>query len=441
MATKFIQLDAAAEQLGISPDKLNELRERNEIRGFRDGQTWKFKEEEIAKLGANLKGGSGGGSSDDDELTLDLDDEGGGAGAGDSVLVSDRELGGSDVMSGGSAIIGDKETPDSDIELGDAGSGPKIVSDSMLGGSDLKLDSLSEGPDAESGLQIDEGDSLELELESNIGTGKSSVDEADLTMAGESDLSLADADDMTLGEGEGGSDSGFGADSAIDLTGDDEEDLVLGGTGSDVTIGASDSGISLSDPADSGISLEDPLELGGSAIGDESLVLGEDDMISLGDDAADPSAATQLKSDDDFLLTPLDDAGGEESESGSQVIALDESGGFDQSAATLLGGADQGVAMLEEDVSDADTMIGGPGMARGPAAAGAPQGAAAMVMQPAIPEAPYSIWNVLSLFVCIILLSFIGMMTYDVVRQIWSWEGAHPVNSGLMDSFINAFMK
>ncbi len=437
MATKFIQLDEAAERLGISPDKLNEMRERNEIRGFRDGQTWKFKEEEIVKLGANLKSGGGGGGSDDDELTLDLDDEGVSGGVSDSVLVSDRELGGSDVMGSGSAIIGDKETPDSDIELADAGSGPKIVSDSMLGGSDLKLDSLSEGPDAESGLQIDEGDSLELDLESNIGTGKPSIDESDLTMAGESDLSLADADDMTLGEGG----SGLGADSAIDLTGDDEEDLVLGGTGSDVTIGASDSGISLGDPADSGISLEDPLELGGSAIGDESLVLGEDDMISLGDDVADPSAATQLKSDDDFLLTPLDDTGGEESESGSQVIALDESGGFDQSAATLLGGADQGVAMLEEDMSDADTMIGGPGMARGPAAVGAPQGAAAMIMQPAIPEAPYSIWNVLSLFVCIVLLCFVGMMTYDVVRQIWSWEGAHPVNSGLMDSFINAFMK
>jgi len=369
-------------------------------------------------------------------LTLDLDDVGGGV--SDSVLVSDRELGGSDVMGSGSAIIGDKETPDSDIELADAGSGPQIISDSMLGGSGLSLDPIPGGAGDESGLQIDEGDSLELELESDIGKGKSSIDEADLTMAGESDLSLADADDMTLGEGG----SGFGADSAIDLTGDDDdEDLVLGGTGSDVTIGASDSGISISDPADSGISLEDPLELGGSAIGDESLVLGEDDMISLGDDVADPSAATQLKSDDDFLLTPLDDASGEESESGSQVIALDESGGFDQSAATLLGGGGQGVAMLEEDVSDADTMIGGPGMARGPAVMGAPQGAAAMIMQPAIPEAPYSIWNVLSMFVCIILLSFIGMMTYDVVRQIWSWEGAHPVNSGLMDSFINAFMK
>jgi excisionase family DNA binding protein len=422
MATKFIQLEEAAEQLGISADRLNEMRERNEIRGFRDGATWKFKEDEIEKLAGELKGGGG-----DDDLSLDLDDDGGPA-VSDSVLLSERELGGSDVI-GSSTIIGDDAAPDSDIQLADTGSGVDVVSDSMAKGSDIKAGS-------DLGLQLDEADdSLQLDLGDEKVT-----DDADLTFAGGSDLSLGDADDMTIDPA-----TGLGGDSAIDLGGDDDEDLVLGGTGSDVTIGASDSGISLSDPADSGLSLEEPLELGGSAIGDESLVLGEDDMITLGDDVGDPAAATQLKSDDDFLLTPLDDAGGEESESGSQVIALDESGGFDQSAATLLGdGGDQGVAMLEEDVNEADTMIGGPGMAPGVGAGPAPVGGqqtAALMMQPAVPEAPYSIWNVLSLFVCILVLCFTGMMMYDVVRQIWSWEGAHSVNSGMMDAFIDAFMK
>lgn len=410
MATKFIQLEEAAEQLGISADRLNEIRERNEIRGFRDGATWKFKEDEIKKLAAELKGGRGA----DQDLSLDLDDEGGPA-VSDSVLLSERELGGSDVI-GSSTIIGDDAAPDSDIQLADSGSGVDGAGGSMEKDGDNKRGSGL-------GLQLDDADPLELDLDD----------------AGGSDVSLGDADDMTLDTG-----SNIG-DSAIDLGGDEDEDLVLGGTGSEVSIGASDSGISLTDPADSGLSLEEPLELGGSAIGDESLVLGEDDMITLGDDVADPSAATQLKSDDDFLLTPLDDAGGEESESGSQVIALDESGGFDQSAATLLGdGGDQGVAMLEEDVNESDTMIGGPGMVPGLGAGPVPVGGqqtAAMMMQPAVPEAPYSVWNVLSLFVCIALLCFTGMMMYDVVRQIWSWDGAHPVNSGMMDAFIDAFMK
>ena len=124
--------------------------------------------------------------------------------------------------------------------------------------------------------------------------------------------------------------------SAIDLSGKglEDDDLVLGGSdkGSDVTIGG-DSGISLVDPADSGLSLEQPLDLGGA--GEESLELGEDDMLAPGE--AGGSSPAQVKTDDDFLLTPLEETSDtEESESGSQVIALDTEG---DEAATMLGDA------------------------------------------------------------------------------------------------------
>jgi hypothetical protein len=264
---------------------------------------------------------------------------------------------------------------------------------------------------------------------------------SDLSLSADADLSLGGEDELSM---ETDSGTELQGDSSIDLS-DDDDDLVLGGSGSgsDITIGASDSGISLMDPADSGLSLEgDALELGGSAVGEESLVLGEDDMIMLGDDTgADTTAPTQLKSDDDFLLTPLEEAE-DESESGSQVIALDDAGaGLDQSAATMLAEGDAGMAMLEEDPAEAETLVGGPaaGAAGVAALAATPQVAGGAVMQPAIPEAPYSIWNVLSLFVCIFVLSFTGMLMYDVVRQIWSWDGVHPVNSGMMDSIINMF--
>ncbi len=449
MASKFIQLDEAAEMIGITPDQLKEARESNKIRGFRDGQTWKFKTDDLENLKSELAGGGGAG----DELTLDVGlDEAGDE--GDSVLLSEHELGGSDVI-GSSTILRDSGKPDSDITLapeGDTADDSKIevtaeeskielVGDSMVKDSDISLEGSGvEKADAgsELGLEIGEASSLELDLseddepKANSDTGRSDLD---LTSANESNLSLSE-EDLSLDSG-----SGIEGESAIDLSGEDE-DLVLGGTDSDVTIGASDSGISLADPADSGLSLEDDaLELGGSVIGDESLVLGEDDdMITLGDEVADPSAATQLKSDDDFLLTPLDEGGmDDESESGSQVIALDETGEFDQSAATLLGEG-QGVGMLDEDQVEPleGAMPAGGGAA---AVAAAPQGAAGIIMQQAVPEAPYSIWNVLSLFVCILLLCFTGMMMYDVVRQIWSWEGTHAVNSGLMEGFINTFMK
>ena len=78
----------------------------------------------------------------------------------------------------------------------------------------------------------------------------------------------------------------------------------------------------LVDPTDSGLSLEEPLELAGS--GEESLELGEDDMISFSE-GADTEAPTELKAaDSDFLLTPMEETTEEaDSESGSQVIALD----------------------------------------------------------------------------------------------------------------------
>ena len=121
------------------------------------------------------------------------------------------------------------------------------------------------------------------------------MEELDLTL--EEDLSLDESglgpdDDVTSGQ------------SDLDLAGDaaDDDELVLGGSsaGSDITIGG-DSGISLVDPADSGLSLEEPLEL--IAGGDESLELGEDDMLAVAEDAP-PDAPTELKADDDFLLTP-----------------------------------------------------------------------------------------------------------------------------------------
>ncbi len=97
--------------------------------------------------------------------------------------------------------------------------------------------------------------------------------------------------------------------------------------------------------------------------------------------------------------------------------------------------------LLIED--DAATMIGGPEAAEdlglGPATVVKPGTAVEVVPIPAVPEAPYSIWNVLSLFCCTAVLCLTGMLVYDVVRQMWSWQGSYPVNSALMDSIIGLF--
>src|ERR1700704_1122078 len=72
MAQRFLSLDEAADQLGISKDGLLALRERNKVTGYKDGASWKFRSEAIEKLAVE-------GIPDIDpsasDLALDLDDE------------------------------------------------------------------------------------------------------------------------------------------------------------------------------------------------------------------------------------------------------------------------------------------------------------------------------------------------------------------------------
>ena len=419
MATKFVDLEAAAEELGISVEKLTEMREKNEIRGFRDGATWKFKAEDLAQVKASLDAGGS---------ELDLDEADGDKAElqiADSILLSEVELGGAESV-GSSTVIGQtagEEQFGDDVRATVDASDVQPVSDSLIldGGkaeppsSDvLGSDSVDTPEDAGSEIQLAGGDEPDLEFDLSDSTAGSG-NESNLAL-GDSNLSLEDdskEDDHTPSSG----------DSEIDMTDEEEGVLVLGGTGSDV-VGASDSGISLGDPADSGISLEgnDP-DLGSSAIGDDSLLLGEENSLS-----AEGSSPSQLQQDDDFLLTPLEDAMSEDSESSSQVIALDEAdAGFNASSDTLMESGDADLAMLDPEAG----TEGG--------AAALIQPAPQIVQQAIIPEMPYSVWNVLSLFLCIALLALSGMLVYDLVRQIWSWEGVHPVNSGLMDAIIGMF--
>ena len=436
MATKFIDLETAAKELGISADKLSEMREKNEIRGFRDGATWKFKPEDVERLKDSIEAGGSDLNLDDRDDPTALPE------APDSILLSEVELGTSGPV-GSSTVIGQSATKDpseeefkatvEDLEssslslsgnsgdsliLGDDPSEPQPENTTDAPSDVLGGDSGESMADAGSEIQLAGSDTLSLEL--------------DLS---DSDVASSPTTGAVEGTGGGQAEGGDTAtteseESDISVT-DDEDVLVLGGTGSDV-VGASDSGISLSDPADSGISLEaSDVGLGGSALGsDDSLLLGEEDLVSVGSETGAGSSPSQLQQDDDFLLTPLEDAMGDDSESSSQVIALDDpDSGFDPASATVMeGGGDVDLAMLggDEEGGGAATLI-------------QLEEDRIVIQQPVIRELPYSVWNLLSLFLCIVLLAVSGMLIYDLVRQVWSWEGVHPVNSGLMDAIIGMF--
>jgi hypothetical protein len=276
-----------------------------------------------------------------------------------------------------------------------------------------------------------------------MGAQTPSPEGSGLGLASEDELSLGEAavdDDITLDIDSGGS--------AIDLAEDVDDDLVLGGSSHGDLSRTGDSGISLLNPADSGLSLETAsMELGGSGI--ESLDLGDDDLLLTEDEAPAAAgseagisglsdlggeAATE-QSDDDFLLTPLDEGAAEESDSGSQVIALDDDVEFEEAAAEPLGGG-----LLEDDLGDGLGGLGSAALAPAPMQGMSPAAGAMTAPVPAAaPEVPFSGWNVASLALCAVLLLFCGMFAFDLLRNMWSWNEAYSVNSSLMDMVLSWF--
>ena len=467
---KLVQLVEAAEQLGITPEQLTEMVDKKEIFGYRDGTSWKFKPTEIERVASDkgLGGVVGGaidsvkdgveaigeklglGGGDDDMIDVDelqLDDDSGDD--ADSILISEEELGRSD-ESTSSTIIGkagldapadsdiniaaeEEEVipmPAADSDLTLAAAGDSDLSIASDGGSDLGLAEDSDLNLAkESTSDVLAGDS-DLLPPADGGTGAIATDSgidltleepatgnSSLTLEGGSDALSLDDDDLKL-DADSGMESGIGADSSIDLDLDDDDLLAGSGMGSDITLGASDSGINLANPSDSGISLEDVGSDIGSGI-DSSLELG--DEIELEADPADPADATELQTDDEFMLTPVAGDGEldeESDDSGSQVIALD-SDEFDESSATML-------------VPDDDPLgDGGLGAAAAVTAGAVTAGAAVAAVEPE--EAGFSVWNIVGLVMLATFMGICSLLAMDVLRNIWTWDQPFSISGSLMN--------
>ena len=82
MATKFYNVEKAAEVLGVTPAEINAMRERQQLHGYRDGADWKFKAEEVDRL-----------AEESDEPASEAD-----------VLLSEVEFGESDPSASGTVI-------------------------------------------------------------------------------------------------------------------------------------------------------------------------------------------------------------------------------------------------------------------------------------------------------------------------------------------------
>ena len=391
MSQQFYDLKKTAEMLGMAPVDVNQLREQHKLHGYRSGSDWKFKVEDVEDLLAEqikAKGAATRKTPAQDQNDSD-------------VLADGVQLGGSDPDSSGTVIgqtDGSADDLDSDVQLADSEPAPADESDVQM-------------QDADSDSEFD----LDLTIDEDI-----VMEDSQFSLAGE----------------ESGTDRASGT-SEVDLSSEaevlDDDDLILGGgtgsgSGSDITI-AGDSGISLIDPNDSGLSLEKPVDLSGDS---ESLELGEDDMLTLPKDKGEQE---EFPGDDEFLLTPVEDADDEADESGSQVIALDTEEGDE--AATMVGGAAGMVAMLDEEASVQEPLavdIGGVSVDAGPSMRPGPAG----TPQPGafLPETPYgTLWTTM-LTLCVSFLGLCGILSYDIMRNMWSWSAEYTVNSTIMDTIL-----
>jgi hypothetical protein len=372
--SNLIPMDKAATMLGLSAERLAEMRSNNEIFGYRDGSSWKFKLQELERvadeLGISLK--KGGDDSDDFELSdssgsepLLLDES-------EELILDDSSDSGIFQPAGGSIVDEDapgkkKKGPADTDKLGmkGPGSSKKMGEDELLLADDDDLSSDFEDSD----LLLDDSDS-----NPDVGTGKGAGKGA------------------AKGTAKGAAKSSSKKPSNLD---DDDADFALS---------------------------DDALQLGGSDIDD--LELSDDgDMLSLAD-AADADAGT-LMQEDDFNLTPLESADSEES-SGSQVIALDDSDLFASgSDATQL---QAGEAF---DAAEAAPLDGG--LESGMAPAMAPQ-----VVQVPATDAPFTLWQVLSLGLLMAVLVPGGMIAYDLCRNLWMPEGT-TVSTGVLPWILELF--
>ena len=156
----------------------------------------------------------------------------------------------------------------------------------------------------------------------------------------------------------------------------------------------------------------------------------EDELVSLGGEpgAEEPSG---IKADNEFLLSAGDSLDEDESDSGSQVIALEDSESFDQDAATMLK-ADEGAALGEDAFQPLDAESALEGAGPGMAAAAQPTYVTTVAA-----ERPYSVANVISLGLVAGMLALSGMMMVDVMLNMWSFDAPNGISTGLMDAFVS----
>ncbi|MDR1140684.1 MAG: helix-turn-helix domain-containing protein [Planctomycetaceae bacterium] len=388
MSSEYYSLEKAAEVLALPTAEVNRLREKNQLRAFRDGSSWKFRKvdvdnylvESIKNRGKTEKPA---GESDFDLLSMSDEEE-------------------------SPTLLADLPSFDSLMEEGIS-----------LGDEMIEAAPTSQTTPSTPKLTL----------------GKNTLDKKDDFSLADDDLMLS-SDDLILSE-----DSDVLPDSVrpsvskpsasdIDLAAD--SDLVLDGNGSSGQLNlAGDSGLSLLDITDN-IDLQ-PVEKSGS----DALELDDDDdILALVDEdlAVENTSTIAIPVEDDFQLTP--DAGfisADDSESASQVIALDGDNMF----ATQEGSSGFGDIPFAPATPAAEPTPGLEFAGTTPYTAGPGEFVARTPeIVPQTTEIAYTSWQVFFIVLATIFLILPGMMIMDLIIHIWSWGEPFVINSSIMDLLV-----
>ena len=497
MATKkYLSLDEASAELGLSADQIVKLREDGRLRGFADRGTWKFKADDIAEYARSRQADSA------PDVPIIDDDDSFLAGAEGDRLSSSSILGSSSIMTGD--ITGDDGDPPTVIRS-DA-SGSAIFDDEPLlssSDSDVRLyhDRDYSKTDSSPDVALHKESDSDVRLVDDQVTGKAGRgSDSDVQLSGYdenfdtvSDVRLLSDDDVSVTSGSDSDvalvksgDSGTSGGSALgDSVFDDEDGITLAGDSGIALESIADSGIALdSGPAshgrpgsaigpDSGIGLADSGIIGaGSALHGSSIVsLSEDSGIALealNDDSAvggsgarrggghhDPTEHEMNASsfdDSEFELASVDDlASGDD----TSVILFDDDDSFDvvsakSGAASGFSGsavnmgddfdefeeAGSSVVMEDDDMEfEAADDDFDDGFQTGESAA---EFAAPVQRVVVAPEPEIGALTFVGLTASSIMLAICGMMMFDLVRSMWGYHDP-TVSSWLLENTRSLF--
>ncbi|MDR3199644.1 MAG: helix-turn-helix domain-containing protein [Planctomycetaceae bacterium] len=392
MSSEYYSLEKAAEVLALPTAEVNRLREKNQLRAFRDGSSWKFRKVDVDNyLAESIKNRSKSGKP-----------------AGDSDF---------DLLNTG----GDEESP---TLLADLPSFDSLMEDGLSIGDEM-VDAV---PSSQSAPKVTLGKNVpDQKSESSVADDDLILSSDDLILSEDSSV-LPDSGRLSLSKQ---------STSDIDLAADDE--LVLDGSGSSGQLNlAGDSGLSLLDVTDN-IDLQ-PVEKGGS---DAQLELDDDDdILSLMEEdlVVENTSTIAIPVEDDFQLTADTGMAADDSESASQVIALDEDNMFATPGGSSGFGSDipfsPATPAAAEETPQGMDLGAGLGTATpfttGPVefAARTPETA------PAAAEIAFTSWHIFWIVFAAAFLILPGMMILDLVIHIWSWGEPFVINSSIMDLLV-----